>query len=97
MNYLDVTYGDLDADYGANKIAGSIVDIKKINMNREFIAVPYVQVTLPHGNTVTIYGSASKGVTVAQLAVEALADTEATYNGAEKALLEAYAGKLKTE
>jgi len=97
MNYLDVTYGDLDADYGANKIAGSIVDIKKINMNREFIAVPYVQVTLPHGNTVTIYGSVSKGVTVAQLAVESLADTESTYNGAEKALLEAYAGKLKTE
>ena len=97
IDYLDVTYDDLTAEYAENKIAGSIYNIKTTNVNREFIAVPYVQVTLPHGNTLTIYGAASEGVTVAELAAAALANTTATYNGAEKALLEEYAAKVKAD
>ena len=97
IDYLDVTYDDLTAEYAENKIAGSIYNIKNTNMNREFIAVPYVQVTLPHGNTLTIYGAASEGVTVAELAAAALANTTATYNGVEKALLEEYAAKVKAD
>jgi len=97
IDYLDVTYDDLTAEYAENKIAGSIYNIKNTNMNREFIAVPYVQVTLPHGNTLTIYGAASEGVTVAELAAAALANTTATYNGTEKALLEEYAAKVKAD
>lgn len=97
IDYLDVTYEDLTAEYAENKIAGSIYNIKTTNMNREFIAVPYVQVTLPHGNTLTIYGAASEGVTVAELAAAALANTTATYNGVEKALLKEYADKVKAD
>ena len=97
IDYLDVTYEDLTAEYAENKIAGSIYNIKTTNTNREFIAVPYVQVTLPHGNTLTIYGAASEGVTVAELAAAALANTTATYNGTEKALLEEYAAKVKAD
>ena len=97
--YIDVAYGgeyftgDVDADYGNNRImVGSITNIKKENVDRAFAGIGYLEVTV-NGE---VYGEYTDATTrcvkdVAAAALLAYENGEVEYDASALAVLNAYA------
>ncbi|MBQ8416533.1 MAG: hypothetical protein IJX13_06535, partial [Clostridia bacterium] len=91
-HYLNVVAKDCYEDADGTYIAGSILNLQEWNYARDFVAVSYVQMTLPMGNTSTVYGAVCEPASAAWTAFE-LADAavDGDYLQEEMDILEKFA------
>lgn len=91
-DYLNVVAKDCYEDADGTYIAGSILKLQEWNYARDFVAVSYVQMTLPMGNTSTVYGAVCEPASAAWTAFELVdAAVDGDYLPEEMAILEKFA------
>lgn len=86
-----------DVNESTRTYTGVISNILEKNYNRAFSAVAYAKVTYTDGSTVTHYGNyatADNSRTVYSVACNAMADANASYTDAAKAVLQNYFDKV---
>ena len=90
-DYLNVVAKDCYEDEDGTYIAGSILNLQEGNYARDFVAVSYVQMTLPLGNTSTVYGEVCAPASAAWTAFEIVdAAVDGDYLPEEMAILEKF-------
>ena len=90
VDYLDVK-ADIANPFAATNMAytfaGSITNIKKANLDRDFTAVGYIAYTNAAGETTYIYSASVSTRNVSAVATAALADETANYTEDQKIIL----------
>lgn len=80
--YRDVFFEGYKDD--ANYFAGSIVNIKEGNMDRDFVGTAYAKIKLTNGAIVYVWAETAKVISVADQAVKTLAETDNSLYTAEE-------------
>lgn len=80
--YRDVFFEGYKDD--ANYFAGSIVNIKESNMDRDFVGTAYAKIKLTNGAIVYVWAETAKVISVADQAVKTLAETDNSLYTAEE-------------
>ena len=80
--YRDVFFEGYKDD--ANYFAGSIVNIKESNMDRDFVGTAYAKIKLTNGAIVYVWAETAKIISVADQAVKTLAETDNSIYTAEE-------------
>lgn len=95
-DYLNVVAKDCYEDADGTYIAGSILNLQEWNYARDFVAVSYVQMTLPMGNTSTVYGAVCEPASAAWTAFEVYdSAVEGDFLPEEMAILEKFQAAAK--